>query len=107
MARPDGHLRIGLPGAVVFEIAHKRIIGPRKLCAGSQIHEGLKAQAVSKLVQDDGDEVDLDAQRLLVQAVIPGKQKRAGGTDRAIEYCNDVVAARIEVGLRELVCQGG
>jgi hypothetical protein len=107
--RGRGTLRVGHGGprrrrpAVVLEVQHVGVVPAAQELAVRLVDEGEEAEAVTDLVEDDGDEVDLAAARVAVEAVVPGIRERAGRPDRAVERRADVGVRRRVVRPAELV----
>ena len=90
------------PEAVILEVPHERVVAAQELHAVRVVDEREEPEPVADLVQDDGDEIDLAARRIAVEAVVPGVRKRARRAERAVELRADV-GLRREVRAAELV----
>jgi len=100
--RGSGALRVGhrgpcLPGPVIFEELHEHVVerGRAETDARRHVDERLESEAVSELVQEDGDEIDQPS-RIAVEPQVPAARLQAPGrADLAVELGEDVVGARL------------
>jgi hypothetical protein len=74
---------------VIFEVEHERVVEPRAF-ARSPGSQGLEAQPMAQLVQDDADEVDLAAGGFASGRIA---KLSGGGPDRLL-LRGDIIAAR-------------
>src|SRR4030095_16881727 len=92
------HGGIKLPGAMIFEMTHVRIVEAVELHSSREIDQGQKSKPMGELVQDGIQKVDRVRRPVVIEAVIPSQRREATSLANIAVKCGaDIIFGCVEV----------